>query len=323
MKEWKKIIFYAIIPAIIAGIFAVAPKLYDEFTEPKARLIYDITRGPLLKEGSDFKSIFAIQVNNAGKRPLSSIFASIRTKSKIAALNTFDETGLSPLVDLEFSPPNISVKTLHQNESFTISLMLISPNEDMGIEIVLRSNEVLGEKFEQPSDKKGISSDLLSAITTSLAVFFMVITVMIRFRKGGSMPGMSYKQDTLFYIAAKLNLTNLVNSYGIKEGSLTYMRFGDMLLSQGYLENQKSKAILALKAMLLIEHISENSQKLIIRNIELLENENFSEEEIEILRSKAANMSPQYEFRNLIDLFIEDPVSFAASPNKANQKDAQ
>lgn len=71
MSDFKKVILYAIIPAIIAGLFAVIPKIYDEINEPKALLGYSIIQGPSLGVDGVNKSIVTIQTRNLGKKVLS------------------------------------------------------------------------------------------------------------------------------------------------------------------------------------------------------------------------------------------------------------
>ncbi len=311
MKEWKKILFYAIIPAIIAGTFAVGPKLYDEFNEPKAVLEYKISKGPMLKDEKADKSIYAIEVINNGKKPLSSIYASIKTKGSIEAINTYESTGLSPVVIS--NPPSVSVETLHPNEAFTISLMLVTTKGENALDFVLRSKEALGGAFKPTDTKKMKTLDRFSAIATSISVFLMAFVFLTRARKGKPIISViSHKSDIIYYIAVKIGLSNIVNKYGINEGKVTYLRFGDMLFSIANAgdSEDKRKAILALKTMLLNIDMAEVSKNMIIRNLKSIEGDDYSEEEISLLIENNDNTSDLGKQRDRIDSYIENPSMF-------------
>lgn len=316
MGEWKKIFFYAIIPAIIAGIFAVAPKLYDEFTEPKSVLDYQITKGPILSEGNIQKAIYAINIRNDGEKPLTSVLALINTKNDIEAITTYENTGLNPMVNKNTKPYTISVDTLHPDESFSISLMLIAQNEQPTINIVLRSKEVLGtlEKSNKPEEKKSL--DFISALATGTSVFVMALFIMSRIKRNDFAPLLTEKPHILFYIAARLGLIDIVDKYGIDEGDITFLRFGDLLLAKGINcdNEQKEKIVLALKSLLLIDQIASGSKKQIERNIKILEGNDYSQEEIELIKSnaKAISKSTHPALRDLIDDYINDPALFVA-----------
>lgn len=312
MKEWKKILFYAILPAMIAGIFAVAPKLYDEFTEPKAVLEYNITKGPMLKFGADDKSIYAIDVINNGKKPLSSVYASIKTKGIIEAINTYESTGLSPVIDKTI--PSVTVETLHPGESFSISLMLVTKNGNNKLDFILRSKEALGSAFKPTDTNKSKRLDIFSAIGAGASVFVMAIFLLIRGKTGSSvLLNISHKSDFLYYIAAKLGLSGILDKYGMGDQNITFLRYSDMLLSIANTgdADDRNKVILALKVMLLnSNNMAELSKNMVIRNIKILEGDNFLEDEITQLSKINESSLTFAEQREQIDAYIADPSSF-------------
>ncbi|AFT74514.1 hypothetical protein [Alteromonas macleodii] len=310
MTEWKKVFLYAIAPALIAGVFAVSPKLYDELTEPKAVLEYSVNRGPIIRSDEAYKSIYAIDVINNGKRPLSNVHASIKSKGNIEAINTYESTGLSPKI----SSPGITVETLHPGESFTISLMLVTRDEDNSIDFILRSKESLGSEIKPVDAKKDKKLDIASALAAGSSVFAMALYFMLRLRGSGSIGAIltSEKSNILFYIAAKFGFDKILDHYGVEDGSVTYLRFGDILYSIG--ENGspevKRKAIIALKSMLLNSTMAGISKQCIIRNIKALEGDEFSDEELTLLNEKSCDASELIKIRGLIDEYSASPSAF-------------
>jgi hypothetical protein len=319
MKEWKKILFYAIIPAMIAGIFAVAPKLYDEFTAPKAVLEYKVTKGPMLKAGADHKSIYAIDVINNGKKPLSSVYASIKAKGIIEAISAYESTGLSPVINKKTS--SVAVETLHPGESFSISLMLVTNNGDNNLNFVLRSKEALGKPFKLTDTGRSNRLDLFSAIGAAASVFVMSIFLLTRLRTGSSVIlNVSHKSDILYYIAARLGISQIIDHYGISDKNITYLRFSDVLLSIANTgsEDDRSKATLALKIMLLnSNNMADISKNMVIRNLKTLEGDEFSEDEITQLSKVNKSSLSLTEQRDQTDEYIASPSSFLSIYNQS------
>ena len=78
MMSKKQILLIAIIPALVAGAFSIAPKLYDEFSRPQANLIYKISTGPDLQTGSSNQRIYSISISNIGKKILTDIVGALQ-----------------------------------------------------------------------------------------------------------------------------------------------------------------------------------------------------------------------------------------------------
>ncbi|MDD9197212.1 hypothetical protein PVK62_15395 [Aliivibrio sp. S3MY1] len=109
MSDMKKVVLYAIIPAIIAGLFALIPKIYDEMNEPKASLEYTVFKGPLLRTGEQYKTIVSIEVENTGKKVLSNAVTTIESYAEIESENLTIECG------------NTTIKTISVMFSFFYS----------------------------------------------------------------------------------------------------------------------------------------------------------------------------------------------------------
>ncbi|MUL15876.1 hypothetical protein [Aliivibrio fischeri] len=306
MNEWKKIVFYAIVPAFIAGVFAIAPKLYDVVTEPKAVLQYSITRGPAIKDDQGYKSIYAIDVVNRGKKALNNVLAIIKTEGVLEGINIFEDSGLSPVIS-EDKNNSIVVNTLHPEESFTISVMLETKQPQITFDFVLRSNEVLGQKLLIDGKSNSKLSSLSSGLFSGMSVFLMSIYLMSRVKGGLSIPFID-KPNTLYFLAARLELTDILRAYGISEGNITYLRFSDMLFAFAQKDDEnKNKAITGLKCMLLISNIAKSSVLQIKRNIKSLEGDLYDENHILELRNDSEKIKNQLDLRNAIESYIDTP----------------
>lgn len=313
MSEWKKVMLYAMVPALIAGLFAVAPKIYEVLTEEKAILQYSVTRGPAIKNDHIYKSIFAIEVINSGKKPLSQIYILIKTKGTIEAMDVFEKSGLAPLISRN-PETSIKVEVLHPTEAFTVSIMLNSENAEETLDVVLRSKEVLGEHLS-PIDPKKTKSSFWSALLSAFSVFLMAIYFLTKSSANGTFSTLKYKPDIIYYLAARFGFKDILISYGINNGSVTYLRFSDMLLGIAQSErSEKAKVISCLKCLLLVKTISETSRAQIIGNIKLLESDDFSQNEIDLIIERAEEISEIKKIKENIEEFIINSSAFLTNP---------
>lgn len=311
MKDWKRVILYAVIPALITGIFTVAPKIYDELSEPSSVLSYIVTKGPSLFVDGEYKTIYAIRIENSGKKSLSEVFALIRGNGKFKAITVHNDTGLLPQVSSKTA--SISVEKLHPAEFFTVSIMQANDTKDSTIEIVLRSKEVLGSQLI--NSNRGNTLFLTSALASGFSVFVMSLLVLTKGVRGNSVSYLDgNKSNFLFYIAAKFNFDCIISKYSITDINISYLRFGDMLYAIAYRgdHEKRESAILALKCMLLNKTIATSSRDLIIRNILNLDGK-LSKEEINALNKRSVSVSKVVEIRNLIDEYVESPAGFIKS----------
>src|SRR5574340_464365 len=134
MESWKKVILFAIIPALIAGIFSIAPKAYDIFMQPKANLEYKITDGPGLELSGKWRKVVSVKNTNSGKLTLKNLQSELIVKNGIIEASTVkDNVGLHPTISTNQSKVDVKINNLHPNENFSVSAMVLldSPNVDM------------------------------------------------------------------------------------------------------------------------------------------------------------------------------------------------
>lgn len=304
MSDMKKVLLYAIIPAIIAGLFALIPKIYDEMNEPKAILEYTIFQGPLLKVGEEYKSIVSIEVENAGKKVLSNVIAAIKSTAIFESVNLSSLTGLEPILT-KSDIVKIDVNKMHPSDKFTVSLMLSSKSSFVSPIIALRSDEVIGSsKYMKRDNSKKVS--FFSSLLSGFSVFIMSIAFIVKSKFGTSLSNMTDKQNTLYYISAKLGFKEIVHSFVGSGGNITYLRFSDMLFYIAQHDKSKKKdAIKGLKCLLLVSEIASSSRKHIERNIKVLEDNIFDQTQIDELKIKSKSIKSSLDLRNKIDEYVD------------------
>ncbi|MBF4437334.1 hypothetical protein ERJ77_23200, partial [Vibrio anguillarum] len=227
----KKVLLYAIIPAIIAGLFALIPKVYDEMNEPKANLEYSIFQGPLLKAGEQYKTIVSIEVENTGKKVLSNVVAIVDSYADIESENLTSSMGFEPKLT-SVDSVKVSAGKMHPNDKFSLSLMLSSQTNILPPKIALRADEVVGTiKSSKKDNSKNVS--FFSSLLSGMSVFVMSAYFIVKSRFGTTLPSILSKHDNLFYIAAKVGSKDLVDAISKQGGSLTYLRFSDIIFYLG------------------------------------------------------------------------------------------
>lgn len=318
--DLKGVFFYAVLPALIAGGFAIAPKLYDIATEPKASLSYTSTAGPAVRLSSGVKQIVSTTVWNDGKRPLSDVKLIITpgAGTEIEA-STFEQTtGLSFEKLENENRTAYGVSGLLPGEKFSVAAMLTAQGEVNLPEVSIRSEEVLGSITETQIKPESSNIDFAGALLASFSVFAMSI-VLGRKIRGGGLPSIGGKQDVLFFIPARLKLPEIANEMRLADTNLTYLRMADILLAHGIESDGdiKTRTIKALKCMLLVEGIAESSIQIIKDNLKILEEEEFSQDEIKLLREKSISVSHQSKLRNNINDYITSSAEFLTSHRHA------
>lgn len=310
MSQTKKMLLFAIIPAIIAGLFAIAPKAFDIITKPKALLEYDMSISPGLEGINQFRKILSINVQNTGKKSLNGVLSEVVIDSGvIEASKIHEESSLKPKISKSDNTLCVEVKTLHPSESYTISAMLLLDDDKSEPKFNLRSDEILGVRKEVETEKSKGKMDIKGSVLSGVSVFLMAAIFLLRSR--GKIGGHD-REDIVFYILVRLGLYSLSKEIRFSKDSITYLRTSDVLLSHGLHgdDSDKKTAVMALKCLLLVKNMAEASQKIIIGNLKVLEGDAFQTEAIKKIRKKSVYVQKADSIREEIGSFINDPDSF-------------
>ncbi len=308
MFSVKKLILYAIIPALIAGLFSIAPKLYDIATEPNAKLTYTVTRGPDLESEGQYRRITSVRVLNSGRKALHHVQAEI--KLPLGSFESFrvqESSGLRPNIRESKNAISTEIGTLHPREDFSVVAMELIPHVNTVAQFHLRSDEVLGEQ-ELGSERKKKPSDIIGAILSGISVFFMAVFLSL---KRHTILGPA-RGDNIFYLFMRLGLTEISDKIKFSKDPLTYLRTADILLELGLREDDEThgKCLKALKCLLLIGDVASSSRKVVEENIQKLSGKSYSSEEVESIKKHATSRFGWSNVREKIDKYISSPESF-------------
>jgi hypothetical protein len=267
----RKFLLFVLLPALVAGFFSIAPKLYEELTKPKAALTYRAVSGPAIVEGGSFRQIFSIAVENSGKIPLTDVKAEVRVSAgQIESFVVDQNNALWPAVEKSSTLYRFSVPRMHPTESVSVSLMTSSSSPNPGMTVSIRSNEVLGIQPEPGGVEDQSKAFLVAAIGAMLSGVSVAVMslgfVSSRFRR--AILGYT-RSDILTYIIGLSGVIPLNNELMFRDHELTYVRAGDLFFLIGTRGDAATKArcILALKALLLVHKMAEESAATIKKNL--------------------------------------------------------
>lgn len=304
--DWKSVFYFAILPAVVAGLFSVAPKLYDIAVEPNAELRYSLINGPEIQVENGFQKIVSITVQNTGKRPLTNLSGTLAiANGKFESYRVQEKSGMNPILSAGNSQITLSVKKVFPQEVFSISVLLLNTIPETMPIFTLRSEEALGQ-IKVNNLESGSNFTFLGGILSGLSVFAMSIAIALRFKGGGGRGFSKFKQDAIFYIPARLGLTEIINELQLKNFGLTYLRMADVILSQGLQakDDARKKCLIALKLMILIKNIAPISQSVIIKNIQILAGEPITDDDLLELKAEAVDTGDILVFREKVDQFM-------------------
>jgi hypothetical protein len=321
MGNLRKSWLYLILPAVIAGLFGITPKIYDIMSEPNAKLTYTITRSPELQTVQEFRRIVAITVVNAGKKALHkthlelSLLAGTIESSRMQASQGL----LSQITKEGQRKISVDIPTMHPSEKITIVAMLKLTTPDAPEEVALRSEEILGVEQRGLDDNvwRGYSRyrDSIGALLSAISVFVMALII----KKKGILYSYNDREDIIYYILMRVGLRSISDHLRFSDAPLTYIRTADILLDLGLNNDNetKNKCAMALKCLLFVSRITSTSRKEIERNISILLGSSYSQSEVDRIKSKNQSMSDAIEIRNCIDEYINTSAnSVAAVPQQ-------
>jgi hypothetical protein len=298
--DWKKFLFFALIPALLTGLAAVAPKIYEVFTTPKADLSYIQTDGLEIESPTNIQKVVSIQIFNNGKLPLTKLIAELNSADgMVAAYKVEENSGLHPKVDHQKNKISFSIDKMLPSEHVSLSLLLTGSSHNLKSDLILRSDEVLGYKIIEDANKKSNNSSFISFLLTISTVLITAL-VFFKNRNGIIKTIFSERSDLIFYIAEKINIPEL--TIQIYNNDITYLRFADLLCHFGKIsDNYKEKSILGLKCLLLIKDMADLSNQVVISNLKKISGNAIGDDEISKIKEKSVPMNKLLEFRHIVD----------------------
>jgi hypothetical protein len=307
----KRVLLFVIAPAIITGLFTLAPKFYDYFTRPVATLSFSVVGGPALQAGEDYKRIFSVLFENNGSVALTSFEATFRTENGRLDALSVEKNSLHPEIHADAKEENIAVPRMLPGEKLLIAVMA-SSNTTPELTVTSRSNEVVGTQVDPAAKTLNSGRDLpfLSAAfaATSVAAMSLLTLVSLRRRISGLASFLDLsevsKADILTYILGLSKAIPLSESILFDEHNLTYARTGDILLICGLTDgaDMRRNCIKGLQALLMIPNMSPLSVKKKRYNLEKL-SFTYTDEEFNDLRQATKKITSLQLRSKIYDIF--------------------
>lgn len=333
MSNWKIVVALAVLPALASGVFMLAPKVQEEVMKPRVSLTYDVKRLPIRADADKSKVGYSIRVINDGDRLLSNVYTTIETRAKLRKIRVQEQTGIVANINSKTRPYSVQTDVLHPDEEFSIVVMLGAQSEGELFNAFVNSKEVFGSPLKEEGwvprkayhlyeELKLIKKeDLIVAGYSSLVVFVTsvpLLMILLLRRKQHTSVKEQPVQDTLFYVAAKTDLSTLISQHKMKENNHGYRRFSDLVLvaAQAMDSGKRGKPIRALKALLLVEHVGKPTRRLIERSIQALEGSEYSQKDMDQLEKRASRLSDTVELRDAIDQILSEPAESPKPPIK-------
>lgn len=317
----KQILLYAIAPAVIAGLFSVAPKIYEVAVEPKADLRYVITSGPQITTDGSIQQVISVKVKNAGKKPLTSISAELITpNAMLLAYSINNSTGLRIEHRKQDDRIIVQLSKALEGESFSVSALVKSTASPIDPQFRLRSDEVLGHPEENVNPRKELNTTLFGALGAALSVLAMSLAALQMIKR----VVLPRKRSSILYIASAMQDEAFIESVRREGDEIRYLQFADMLLTYGRSsEKARDKAAIALTCLHAIESMSDRSRELTRRNLGCLASSLPGPGKGLPISDAKVDASDAIAFRDFVDkVFFAGPGGGAASSNMAVHTDA-
>jgi hypothetical protein len=294
LRSWKPWAI-ALVPALVGGLFAIGPTIYEELTKPRAVLSFSRISGPTIGSPGSFRQISLIRIANSGRTPLTNVTLEVESPGgQIESSATSPAPGLKPTT--QSNPTNMSIvlDRMLPTETLSTSVMTSSQSSQAVLNLNVRSNEVLGTEAAPTPEtvKPEVVAAILAVAGATTASVVMLTTALVLRRRGFSLVfPQTLRPDIVTYVLA-LSDVACVSDLLPHESDISYRRASDMLLFSGTSGDaeRRAKCVAGLRALLgATAHMQETSLDIIRSNLAAL-GAPITEEEFNQLRKRAANV---------------------------------
>jgi len=311
----------AMIAAVVAGAIALVPWAFDLVTKRGSSLVYSVNSGPSVFSQGSYKKIMVLNVKNDGAGSVKNVFAQLSLSSgSIEQWEKQIPPGLRATEDIILNNYEIEVETLNEGESFQVSFLLTLQGRNIEPQFSVRGDEVIAKLSDDKieADKSALPKIYVAAGTAFAVLVVIMATFRISSRGSSALEILSSRSDTelhrdiLAYIFQRTSLptmAHLVRRYG---GELTFRGAADAVFAQGLSQNKKERQpyITALKCILLVENIADESLEIITRSLRNLD-DTIQEDEITAIRSQSKRYSDGLTLRQNIDDLITKETEYS------------
>lgn len=277
MAETRLNMKQVLLTAIVTCLFTIVAGVATYFlTTQKATLFYSVSSGPTLSAQGQHRRIFSISVSNPGRKDVSDVSATIEFKQgSIEEVSYEKSTGVSVTETKGTQNYVLKAQSLNPDEHFSIALLAAVPSPEFKPDIAVRGKGVSGTTKDQGKKEEPIILYLLSgAIAAFLGLLTSISPLMRRilgrtavpslaraFVRTGSAVGPFDRNELVAYILGLCSLFEHSRRIRFSPSETSFRGAADYIVSEAIAapEEERPKFCLALKCMLLIKRINEES----------------------------------------------------------------
>lgn len=307
----KQYFFIILVPALIAGLFAFAPTIYQKVTEPKINFNYSISQGPVIQDNTFFKKIIVVTVNNDGQKKINNINGQIVFDAGLIKAYSFKDTNLlTPHITNNTKNICFTIQSMLPSDSISLSLLVEATNENPDLDISIRSDEILAIENTKNISKPINSTSILSAFLASLSVLLMslVATRSKLFKKNVLSLLRNNKNDLLFYLSTLLQDDDISDAV-MQNETISYMRMSD-LIYRNYKVTQNENYKKGQFCLFIIKEMADVSKTIVKSNLSKMDLPVISSDDEKRILKKIKNeyLDFRREFDSIFELGIDEYI---------------
>ncbi len=303
MSEARLNIKQVLLTAGITCVFTVIAG-YTTYliTTEEANLTYAVTSGPSLSLQGAHKRIFSVEVTNGGRKEVVDVSATMAFKGGVIEEASFAaQPGVQLIEDKKRSSYLLTAPMLNPREHFSVSLLASSPSPDFFPEIAVRGRGVNASVIDTAGkDSKPILYLIVGSIAAFLGLLTSVspiarkvlgsvtVTYFARpFSSFATAVGPFDRNELVAYILGLCSLQDYSRQIRFSPSEISFRGAADYMALEGLgaSEEGRRRFVTALKCMLLIDRINEDSVQVISSALKKLSG--LSDDSVKTLREKA------------------------------------
>ena len=304
MSETKLSLRQILFTSVITLVFTiVAGYITYLLTNKQPNLSYSITSSPTLPTQGIFRRIFSLEVVNSGRKEVVNASAIIQIKNgKIEEIAYENSPGLIITEDRQSNSYLIKAATLNPKEKISVSVFATVPTSDFTPLIAVRGKGITGslKKESENNSKKEIVYILVGSIAALLGIITSISPLTRKLIGTTSFPriasaflrsrnnvGPFERNELVAYILGSCLLKELSLMIRFAPSEITFRGAADFIASESLTadENNIQNYAMALKCMLLIEKINQESVNIIAAALKKISGT--TDSEIKTLRDDA------------------------------------
>ena len=318
-----------LVTAAITCVFTVAAGVVTYLIVTKEPgLAFTVSGGPTLESPDGAVAIFVVAVRNPGRKEVENLKARIEIPEGLLNQATYSA---SPGVAVsEATGPKsygLDVRTLNPSEEVTLSAMVTTPDPDVPPIISVRGKGIVAEQEApgQRPERQQLVFLLAGALSALLGLTTSMFTLTNRFRRhlpgilagvprralsSGRQIGPFDRNEDVALVLEIVGLREEAAAFRFAPSECSYRGAGDFLHGRATSAppDEQRRFLSALKALLLIKNLTEDSRLIIERAVRGLSAAGDIEAQLEAIRE--ASLYPDaapIEFRDAVERIVAAP----------------